>query len=280
MKHNTTKDSLAAPEPSTGLRFNEGKLRYDLVHPAAHEGMVKVLTKGSVKYTPRNWEKGLSWLSVVASLKRHLAAFEKGEDYDPETGLLHVDHLQCNAHFLSAYYKSAPQFDDRQHRYLTGLKVGLDIDGVIADFISHLLCSIGEDPARDVNHWNDPVIRVGFEKIKTNPEFWTTIPVLTYPADIPFEPCCYVTARSVDSCVTQKWLDENGFPAAPLISLGHNESKVETLKRLGVDVFIDDRFENFQELNANGILCYLFDAPHNSKYNVGHKRIKSLSQLV
>ena len=33
-----------------GLRFNEGKRRYDLVHPWAHEQMVNVLTKGVQKY--------------------------------------------------------------------------------------------------------------------------------------------------------------------------------------------------------------------------------------
>lgn len=97
-----------------GLRFNKGKLRYDLVHPYAHEGLVKVLTFGSSKYEDRNWEKGMSWSSVIASMKRHIAEFEKGNDYDEESGLLHIDHIQCNAHFLSAYAKEYRQGDDRR----------------------------------------------------------------------------------------------------------------------------------------------------------------------
>jgi len=28
-----------------------------------------------------------------------------------------------------------------------------------------------------------------------------------------------------------------------------------------------------------GILCYLMDAPHNRRYEVGHKRIKHLKDL-
>ncbi len=56
-----------------GLRFNEGKLRYDLVEPFAHEKMVEVLTLGATKYAERNWEKGMKWSIVIASLKRHLA---------------------------------------------------------------------------------------------------------------------------------------------------------------------------------------------------------------
>ena len=94
-----------------GIRYNQGKLRYDLLHPVAQEGIVKVLTKGAEKYAPRNWEKGMSWMSVVASLKRHLAEFEKGIDYDSETGLLHVDHIQCNAHFFFFFFKTEPQYD-------------------------------------------------------------------------------------------------------------------------------------------------------------------------
>ena len=95
------------PEAERGLRFNKGKLRYDLLHYKAQEGIVKVLTKGAEKYAPRNWEKGMPWMEVMASMKRHIAAWESGEDYDPETGLLHVDHIQCNAHFLSAFYSIA-----------------------------------------------------------------------------------------------------------------------------------------------------------------------------
>lgn len=29
-----------------------------------------------------------------------------------------------------------------------------------------------------------------------------------------------------------------------------------------------------------GILCYLMDAPHNRRYNVGHKRLRSLKELA
>lgn len=42
----------------------------------------------------------------------------------------------------------------------------------------------------------------------------------------------------------------------------------------------DVTFENFVELNNAGICCFLFDALHNRKYQVGYKRIKSLNELV
>ena len=118
-----------------GLRYNQGKLRYDLTHPFADEQLVKILTKGSEKYAPRNWELGMAWSKVLASLKRHLAAVERGEDYDKETGELHAAHLLCNAHFLTAYYKIYPEGDDRLQWYKKPLKrLWLDLDGVLADF--------------------------------------------------------------------------------------------------------------------------------------------------
>lgn len=97
----------------SAIRYNEGKTRYDLVPTFAHEQLAKTLTVGADKYGDVNWRKGLSWSSMLGSLERHLVAIKKGEDYDPETGLLHSAHLMCNAAFLTEYYKIYPQGDDR-----------------------------------------------------------------------------------------------------------------------------------------------------------------------
>jgi len=262
----------------SGLRFNQGKLRYDLVHPVAQQGLVEVLSFGVTKYEARNWEKGLSWSATIASMKRHLAAIEKGEDYDIESGLKHIDHLQCNAHFLSAFYKIAPQFDDRRHTYLKRPKIGLDIDEVLADWVGHWT----KHHAQEVPEtWNfDRDIKSKFEMLKDDKEFWLNIPVKTSPNDIHFEPHCYITSRSIPKEWTEEWLDKNGFPTMPVYSVGLGESKVEVAKKSGIDIFVDDRYENFVELNNGGICTYLFDAPHNQRYDVGYKRIKSLKELL
>lgn len=258
-----------------GERKNEGKLRYDLLHPYSMEQLAQIFTFGSQKYAPRNWEKGMPWSKILASLKRHTAAIERGEDIDQESGLLHSAHVECNAHFLTAYYKIFPEGDDRNQTYLNPKKIGLDIDGVIGDFIGHLM-GAGYEP----QHWNDPGVREKFEKIKTDKDFWATIPVKTPYTEIPFEPHCYITARSVDPAVTQKWLDDNKYPTAPLYCVGGNESKIETAKKSGVEIFVDDYYTNFVELTNGGIFTYLFDAPYNRKYDVGHRRIHSLKQLT
>ena len=265
-----TSNNLVADKEEKGLRFNEGKLRYDLVHPLAHEGMVGVLTFGAKKYSERNWEKGMKWSNVISSMKRHIAAIEKGEDYDPESGILHVDHVACNAHFLSAYYRNYPQGDDRPIRRLP--RIGLDIDGVLADFVG----SFGID--RDIECWNDPEVISLWNEKKLSKGFaeWS-LGIKPLVSSLPFEPVAYITARpESESKITQDWLDVNGFPRAPL-SCGVN--KVEACKKYDVEIFVDDSYDNFLELNDAGIFCYQMNQTYNSKYVVGHKRLMSLNDL-
>lgn len=262
-----------------GLRYNQGKMRYDLLHPKATDGLVKVLTKGSEKYAPRNWEKGMSWTSVIASLKRHLAAIEKGEDFDPESGLLHIDHVQCNAHFLSAYYSICPEHDDRAHSYLKTKKIGLDIDEVLCDFVGGMIEKVPEMKDR-AQFWNDYHINDNIKLILGNEEFWSNLKPMIKPEDIPFEPHCYITSRNVPIETTKAWLKSNGFPDAKIYTVGYGQSKIDIAKESGIDLFVDDRYENFVELNRAGICTFLMDAPHNQRYNVGFKRIRSLKELV
>jgi hypothetical protein len=95
-----------------GLRYDDGKLRFDLVPPYAQEQYVRVLTYGANKYKPRNWERGMAWSKVMGSLKRHIHAIEMGELVDPETGLSHAAHGMCNLAFLTEYIKTFPQGND------------------------------------------------------------------------------------------------------------------------------------------------------------------------
>lgn len=104
---------IAERDATGGLRSNEGKPRFSLISPWAMEGLARVLTHGAQKYADHNWRKGLSWQETIDSLKRHLAAFERGEELDSESGLPHVDHITCNATFLSEFQKLGRGTDDR-----------------------------------------------------------------------------------------------------------------------------------------------------------------------
>lgn len=96
-----------------GLRFNEGKNRLDLIPSEWIEGLGWILTFGAKKYADRNWELGMDWSKVEASLRRHDTAFWKGEDKDPESGLLHPYHTAWNALALAYYLEKGIGNDDR-----------------------------------------------------------------------------------------------------------------------------------------------------------------------
>jgi 5'(3')-deoxyribonucleotidase len=266
------------PQRGSGKRYNTGKTRHGLTPAYAQEQYARVLSIGAEKYGERNWEKGMNWSTVMDSLKRHINAFESGEDYDPETGLLHMAHVMCNAAFLCEYYKIYPQGDDRRLDFLSPVRIGLDIDEVLADWVAHYSRT---HSTIIPSNWNfDRKIGERLAEVAKDKEFWMSIPPKTLPEDIQFEPCCYITSRVIPTEWTEEWLDLHGYPAVPVITVGHDQSKVEVAKAHNVDIFVDDRYENFVEMNNAGIFTYLFDAPHNQRYNVGHRRIKSLKEIT
>lgn len=276
------KDMTSTTGKGNGLRFNQGKLRYDLVEPRAHEDMVDVLTLGAEKYFDRNWENGLSWTSVLASMKRHIAAIERGEDYDPESGRLHIAHAACNVHFLNSFYYTFPQGDDRPKNFLKIPNIGLDVDGVLADFTKAWNKLYPEISATPSSWYLDRKIGERFDKMRedgTLDDFYLGIPALVKPEDLPFEPHCYITSRPVSKEITEQWIDANNFPRRKVISLDIRASKVEAAKEAGVEIFIDDSYDNFVELNKKGVFTYLFTTPWNSRYDVGHMRLNSLKDI-
>lgn len=109
MEQTTTTNKI-----EVGQRFNAGKPQWNLVDLPSFEPMVRVLEYGAKKYAPHNWKKGLPITEIYDSLQRHLIAFMGGEDNDPESGLPHIGHIQCNIMFMAYMFKNkAQQFDDR-----------------------------------------------------------------------------------------------------------------------------------------------------------------------
>lgn len=109
----TTLPNSSEPTSNGALRYDDGKIRYDLIPADALEALALVYTKGAIKYAPRNWEKGMSWSRCFGSLMRHSWAFWKGEEIDPETGCHHMAMVAWNALALCAYQKRGIGEDDR-----------------------------------------------------------------------------------------------------------------------------------------------------------------------
>lgn len=96
-----------------GVKFDEGKLPHELLPVDALEAISRVLAYGATKYAPRNWEKGMAWSRVYGACLRHLFAWWRGEDNDPETGLPHLSHAACCILFALAYHLRGAGVDDR-----------------------------------------------------------------------------------------------------------------------------------------------------------------------
>lgn len=104
-------------DPKAATRFDSGKTDWSQVPFSALEGMVKVLEFGAKKYAKANWTTGggFDHTRVTNSCFRHLFAYMEGQDTDPESGLSHIWHAQCNLLFLAHYKNNADSFpkDDR-----------------------------------------------------------------------------------------------------------------------------------------------------------------------
>lgn len=273
-------------------RYNSGKLRYELVSTIGLKELAKVYTNGAEKYTLRdeegniledgsnNWRKGMSWMSVIASAQRHIEAWKEGEDLD-ELGTMHLANAAWNLFTILDYYKSYPQGDNRPSKLIPKPRIGLDIDDVLADFLPEW-CKLWDCPIPDT--WNfDRGMYDKFKQMKdhgTLETFFLGLPTKIKASELPFTPVGYVTARSIPIEITMEWLKINQFPQVPVYSVGFGGSKVEALKELRVDMFVDDNYNTFVELSKAGIGCYLFDTPHNKRHNVGYRRIYSLKELA
>lgn len=283
-----------------GSRKNEGKIRYGLLEPFAQEQKARIFTKGAKKYAVHNWLQGMAWTKCYESALRHAAAWARGEDFDIDldcpdckkrdhkgewictnhTGELHSALAAWNWDAITSYYKHFPQGDDRLHTILPKLKIALDIDEVIAGFIPAWM---KRWEIKVPQSWYFDDISRKFAEMKESGEldnfYLNHIQPICNPNDIPFEPHCYITSRPVNTELTEKWLALHGFPKRPVYTVPSNTSKVETFKKSGAEVLIDDKYETFKEFGENGLCCFLFDQPHNHRYDVGFKRIYSLKEF-
>ncbi|NLZ73775.1 MAG: hypothetical protein GX905_08185 [Bacteroidales bacterium] len=264
-------------EGSQALRYNSGKTRYGLIPDYALNELAKVFTFGAEKYSDDNWRKGLPFSNCLDSLERHIKKFRIGQDIDEESGLHHLAHAMANCAFLMEYTITHPEKDDRKHPYLNIPKIGLDIDDVIADFCGAYCEKFGVPTPK---FWSFSYSTSESFKNMDLEEFYMNIKPKINPDDLKFEPTCYITSRPISSEATKAWIEKNGFPCVPIYTVDVNHSKVDVARESGIDIFIDDKFDNFAELNKAGICTFLMDMPHNRRFDVAYKRIYSVNDVI
>lgn len=249
-------------------------VRYDLIPVQGITEVSKVLTEKLKKHEVNEWKYGISWTEVLSSLKKHLTEFELGNDYTEE-GLLHMAEVASDALILCEYYSIYPQGDNRIIAPINKPIVGCDLDDVIFDFTGSYEKRFNTKLS---NYWNgDYNMSKNLEQLKGEKEFWVNMPVKNRPS---FEVDYYITARSIPVEWTKEAIQKNNLPKAPVYSLPWNVSKIDTLKELGVDIMIEDKYSTFKECKENGIFCYLMNSDTNQHYNVGHHRIYDLNLKI
>jgi hypothetical protein len=106
--------NLGTTELTEGVKHDSGKTtRPELIPPEAVEALGTVLAFGARKYADRNWELGMGWGRVFGAAMRHLWAWWRREDKDPETGYSHLWHAFTCVAFLLTYEQRKIGKDDR-----------------------------------------------------------------------------------------------------------------------------------------------------------------------
>jgi len=105
-KMNKSFEALAHHEPAkdTGVKYDNDKIKMELLPLRELREVARVLTYGAKKYAPDNWKKVPDLKErYTGALLRHLTEYREGKSFDPETGadqLLHIAQVACNALFL------------------------------------------------------------------------------------------------------------------------------------------------------------------------------------
>jgi hypothetical protein len=114
-----------------GVKYDNDKLRVDLIPIDSLLEVAKVYTFGARKYKDNNWRLGIAWSRVFGALIRHSFAWFLGEDKDSETGLSHMAHAAWCCLTLLNYVITKPEWDDRIQS-----KVDMQLPNQAIEFLS------------------------------------------------------------------------------------------------------------------------------------------------
>ena len=84
-------------------KADKDKPMLELIPPEALEALGRVLTHGATKYSANSWQAlDDAKNRYRGALLRHYVAYCKDSGgRDSESGLLHIEHVLCNAMFLA-----------------------------------------------------------------------------------------------------------------------------------------------------------------------------------
>ncbi|AHX01017.1 dATP / dGTP pyrophosphohydrolase [Dinoroseobacter phage DFL12phi1] len=125
-----------AMRQSIGTKIDTDLVPFELVVAAAVG-----LGLGEHKYAARNFEKGLSYRSLINSIERHCKALKDGEEKDPDTGIPHYMLIASSTAMLVHNVMQGVIIDDRATPKTPKLDIGQ-------------LAELGQQELdRAINHW-------------------------------------------------------------------------------------------------------------------------------
>lgn len=91
--------------PKAARAVADGKIPLDYLEPVANEMIAMAIKSGADKYGRRNFadpDTEMRMSTYVGAFLRHATALQRGEWYDPDSGLPHLAHIGANVHVVLA----------------------------------------------------------------------------------------------------------------------------------------------------------------------------------
>lgn len=154
------------------------------------------------------------------------------------------------------------------------MKIGLDIDDVLGDFIGQY-CRYFDCDSHPERLRNEIITRNVQRILRKDREFWINLPVLNMPD---FIPTLYCTKRVNPKLWTKIWLKENNFPNSPVYQLFCQSANKARMIKGRVDVFIDDSEFNVRQLLSAGVPALLFGRTSSDLVSINSLQLDEISQ--
>jgi uncharacterized HAD superfamily protein len=193
------------------------------------------------------------------------------------------------------------------------LRVGFDIDGVLANFVTGFLDLVNRETGSSFveSDWTtyggatssgrpefltDIQWAAGWAALEKEPCFWAKLDA--YPSATEFGKIqnslesfqfngYFITRRknlktssiSDANALTRIWLEQQGIVDASAIIASSGGNRIQVLKELEIDTYIDDWADQFLLAQEAGIDAYLIDRPYNRHIQTD-KRVYSITEYV
>lgn len=138
-----SEDHLIKPEPESRKNDRkDNKLMWELLPLETIEEAVKVFTFGAQKYGVNTWQNLPNGFERYrAAFLRHMVAHLKGEEFDPESGLLHLSHCLWNSIAMLHVYLA-----ERKDKIIEGMMEWKQMDEAARKHEKEIKSAIREAP--------------------------------------------------------------------------------------------------------------------------------------